>query len=304
MGAFPDRRQTPQDRPGSGGERCDTQMGAATRENRPIRCISVATIAAAAALLALTCAPRLTAQDDSMPPETAAPAPAAPNRLHAHNRPGAAPPAADQAQDSAQLAGDQAAPDPGAKDATAQAAETPHWPVNEKPGQPVVTWDSHGLSVDASNSSLQQILKDVSMATGAKVEGMSGDQRVFGVYGPAPARDVLSQLLQGAGYNVLMIGDLGQGTPQQILLSVRRASTDSQAPNANSDDDNSGGDDDSAPDNDADDQQAQPPMRPGFPGGFPRTPQQLLEERQRMMQERQQMIQQQMQRQQNNPPQN
>ena len=260
---------------------------------------------AAAVLLAVAAAPRLLAQDDSMPPETPAPAAAEPNPPQAGSQPDAGSPATGQAQDGAQPAGDQAAPNPAANEGAAQTPpETPHWPVNEKPGQPVVTWDSHGLSIDAANSSLTQILKDVSIATGAKVEGMSGDQRVFGMYGPAPARDVLSQLLQGAGYNVLMIGDLGQGTPQQILLSVRRAPSNSQAPNANSDDDNSGGDDDSAPDNDADDQQAQPPVRPGFPGGFPRTPQQLLEERQRMMQERQQMIQQQMQRQQNNPPQN
>lgn len=258
---------------------------------------------AAAVLLAVTAAPRLKAQDDNMPPETAAPAPTAANRPHARNRAAAARPAAEQAPDGAQPAGDQPPSDSAAGDAGAPAAQIPQWPVNQKPGQPVVTWNSHGLSIDASNSSLQQILKDVSMATGAKVEGMTGDQRVFGIYGPAPARDVLSQLLQGAGYNVLMLGDLGEGTPQQVLLSARRAPTNSQAPNANSDDD-SGGDDDSAPDNDADDQQAQPPMRPGFPGGFPRTPQQLLEERQRMMQERQQMIQQQMQRQQNNPPQN
>jgi hypothetical protein len=255
--------------------------------------------AVVAALLAAPGAPWLRAQD-TMPPETQAPAPA--RRPHVRNRHLTVPTASQPSQGEVQpAASETTVAEPAANDAAAQpAAETPQWPINEKPGQPVVTWDSHGLSIDAANSSLQQILKDVSMATGAKVEGMAGDQRVFGVYGPAPARDVLSQLLQGAGYNVLMVGDLGEGTPRQILLSVRRAATDSQAPNANQGDDNSG-DDDSA-DNDADDQQqVQPPMRPGFPGGFPRTPQQLLEERQRMMQERQQMIQQQMQQQQNNP---
>jgi len=33
---------------------------------------------------------------------------------------------------------------------------------------------------------------------------------------------VLSQLLHGSGYNVMMIGDLGQGTPRQIVLSSRQ----------------------------------------------------------------------------------
>jgi hypothetical protein len=253
---------------------------------------------AVAALLSAPAAPWVMAQDDRMPPETQAPAPATPNRLHARKQPVAAAPGTQQTPEDAQQAGNQPGA-PAANDAAAQpAVETPQWPINEKPGQPIVTWDSHGLSIDAANSSLQQIMKDVSTATGAKVDGMTGDQRVFGAYGPAPARDVLSQLLQGAGYNVLMIGDLGEGTPRQIVLSVRHAPTNSQAPNANSDDNNG---DDESDDNDADDQQAQPPMRPGFPGGFPRTPQQLLEERQRMMQQRQQMIQQQIQQQQNNP---
>ena len=84
-----------------------------------------------------------------------------------------------------------------------------------------MVWDSHGLLIVASNSSLAQILKEVSTETGAKVEGMGQDQRVFGTYGPGPARDVLSQLLDGSGYNVLMVGDQGQGTPRRIVLSIR-----------------------------------------------------------------------------------
>jgi hypothetical protein len=84
-----------------------------------------------------------------------------------------------------------------------------------------VVWDSHGLHVEASNSSLEQILKDVSTATGAKLEGFSADQRVFGSYGPGTAREVLSQLLDGSGYNVVLIGDQGEGTPREIVLSSK-----------------------------------------------------------------------------------
>ncbi len=273
--------------------------GLATHENRPIRWMQASGVVVAA-LLAIPAGQRLMAQTDEMPPETQAPPP-----VHTMRQPRVRTAALRTAPQQAPAEpAAPATPEPATNDSAAQPApETPQWPINEKPGQPTVTWDSHGLSIDAANSSLQQILKDVSVATGAKVDGMTGDQRIFGIYGPAPARDVLSQLLQGAGYNVIMIGDLGEGTPRQILLSVRRADTGSQSPNANQGDDNSGEDDS---DNDADDQpqQVQPPMRPGFPGGFPRTPQQLLEERQRMMQERQQMIQQQMQQQQSNPPQN
>jgi hypothetical protein len=233
---------------------------------------------------------------DEMPPETAAPpAASAAAAAHRHARPSPAHPAV-TATTAAQAAQEAADPAPTA------AAPMPQWPINEQPAQPIVTWDSHGLSIDAANSSLQQILKAVAVATGAKVEGMTGDQRVFGEYGPGQARDVLSQLLLGAGFNVIMVGDLGQGAPRQILLSVRRTGTDAADNNANQANNNN--DDDSA-DNDADDQQpVQPVMRPGFPGGFPRTPQQMLEERQRMMQERQQQIQQQLQNNQQNNPQN
>jgi hypothetical protein len=248
--------------------------------------------------MAALCAPLLFAQDQ-MPPETAAPPAASAAARHPHTRNLFAPAAT--ATSAAQAAPE--TPDPPASDPPAPApAPTPRWPINEQPAQPVVTWDSHGLSIDAANSSLQQIMKAISVATGAKVDGMTGDQRVFGEYGPGQARDVLSQLLQGAGYNVIMVGDLGQGAPRQIQLSVRRAGKDTNEANGNETNNN----EDDAADNDADDQQpVQPVMRPGFPGGFPRTPQQMLEERQRMMQERQQQIQQQLQNnQQSNPPQN
>jgi hypothetical protein len=247
----------------------------------------------AAAVLACSLAQSLRAQD-SMPPETQAPPPAAVNRAQRHLRPSPTQPSP------------QAVPAPAdpAPDAAPAAPPTPQWPINERPAPPTVTWDSKGLSIDAANSSLQQILKAVSVATGAKVDGMTGDQRVFGDYGPGQARDVLSQLLQGAGYNVIMVGDLGQGAPREIQLSVRRAQTGSaQAGNNSGNDDNS--EDDSVDNNNDDDQQApQPAIRPGFPGGFPRTPQQMLQEREQMIQQRQQMIQQQLQQQQQQQPQN
>jgi hypothetical protein len=173
------------------------------------------------------------------------------------------------------------------------APAVPLWPANEKPAKAAVTWDSQGLRIDAANSSLAQILEDVATATGAKVEGFDTDERIFGVYGPGPARDVLSQLLQGAGYNVILIGDQGQGTPREILLSSSHAGAAASAANAAP---ASAGDEEADPE-----EQPQPapppipqpvpqPVRPGFgPGGQPRTPQQIQQE----MQQRQQQIQQQ-----------
>ena len=189
----------------------------------------------------------------------------------------------------------------------------PKWPANESPSRASVTWDSHGLRIEASNSSLQQILSEVSMKTGTKVEGMGSDQRVYGSYGPGQAREVISQLLQGSGYNVLLAGDLGSGAPRQIVLSPRRQEGGSPAA-ANSTQENSNPDDE-IPDNNEVEEQPQPPPqepipmqpvpgggRPGFgPNGPIRTPQQVMEEMQQ--QQQQQLLQQQQQQDNNsNPP--
>ena len=105
------------------------------------------------------------------------------------------------------------------------APEMPHWPANDKPETARIVWDSHGLRIEAANSSLAEILSEVSTLTGAHVDGFATDARVYGQYGPAPARDVLSQLLDGTGYNVMMIGDIGAGAPRQIILSTRSAAS-------------------------------------------------------------------------------
>jgi hypothetical protein len=175
-------------------------------------------------------------------------------------------------------------PEAAALPAAPPAPVMPLWPANEKPVEAAVSWDSHGLRISAANSSLRQILNDVATATGVTVEGIEADQRIFGVYGPGKARDVLSQLLHGTSYNVLMIGDQGEGTPREIVLSARNRGTGSTAVAANP---ALKGDDDDA---DTDDQPQQPqqqmppPMRPGF-GPHGRTPLEVQQEMQRRQQQ-------------------
>jgi hypothetical protein len=209
----------------------------------------------------------------------AAQTPAAPpvhKTTHAHKQASAAhteKPAAPAAQ---------AAPAPVAP----PVPEAPHWPVNDRPVRATVTWNSQGLHIDAANASLQQILKDISTATGATVEGMGSDERVFGAYGPGQARDVLSQLLQGSGYNVLMVGDLGQGAPRQIVLSSRNGSRNGAGTSAGAGKNATSADDEDS-DSDAE-EPPQPPPPPTQPAGGPqRTPQQIMQE----MQQRQQQMQ-------------
>ena len=189
------------------------------------------------------------------------------------------------------------------------APPLPNWPANKRPTEASVVWDSHGLFIQASNSSLDQILREISLKIGARVEGMGADERVFGTYGPGPAREVLAKLLDGSGYNVLLVGDQGQGTPRRIVLSGRPTvpsqPTGNGIPGANNENDT---------ENDQEAEQAPEPEPPG-PGeqarpGTPeynaaqpvpvRTPQQIFQERQQQIQR----MQQQQQKQQQNNPQN
>lgn len=184
-------------------------------------------------------------------------------------------------------------------------APKPDWPANDKPVPAKVTWDSQGLTVEANNSSLDEILKEVATQTGAKLEGKVGDERIFGSYGPGSARDVISQLLDGSAYNVMMVGNQGEGTPRQIVLSNRPTGP---APAANAQNNN---------EDEGEYEQPQQPM-PGVPGvrtpfGAPGMPpeqnQQLMEQRREEMEQRQEQFrqqqeqQQQQQQQQQQPPQ-
>lgn len=171
------------------------------------------------------------------------------------------------------------------------APPPPDWPVNDKAQPAVVDWNGRNLSISATNSSLQQILKDVSTATGVEVEGAASDQRIYGSYGPAPARDVLGKLLEGSGYNILMIGDKGEGTPRTLVLSAKSSLPASQNAGAKSHPTPS-------PDEDEAPEAPEPPEQPEqgnhrpvpMPGGEPgqsRTPQQIMQDIQQRQQNQQ-----------------
>lgn len=193
------------------------------------------------------------------------------------------------------------------------APPPPNWPVNDKAKLASVAWNGRDLSIAATNSSLGQILHDVSTATGLKVEGLAssrggqndqhGDQRIYGSFGPASERDVLSQLLEGSGYNVIMVGDQGEGMPRELLLTAQ-ASGAKGAEAANAGQPNQPSEEDVPEEPEPPPPDPQPEQHPPPPNGQPgqppqggRTPQQLLQE----MQQRQQQIQQQQQ-QGNQPP--
>jgi hypothetical protein len=161
-----------------------------------------------------------------------------------------------------------------------------------------VNWNGRNLTVVATNASLQQILSQVSAVTGVKVDGAETDQRIYGKYGPASARDVLSQLLDGSGYNVLIIGDKGEGTPRELVLTAR---TSMSAPSPRGNAQPSQNADDEAPDEPEQPEPANVIQHRPFTmqPGQGRSPEQLQqEEQQRIEQLREQQQQQQQQQQQ------
>jgi hypothetical protein len=150
----------------------------------------------------------------------------------------------------------------------------------DQPAAPAtVTSNNNELTVKADNSSLSQILHQVSSATGMKLDGLGGDERVFGSFGPAAPREVITALLDGTSYNILMVGDLPNGAPRQLLLT-RKASGGASpsvasangAPNPNQahngDEDNP--DDNASPDDSSDD--TAPPMQYTPPSIAPADP--------------------------------
>jgi hypothetical protein len=94
-----------------------------------------------------------------------------------------------------------------------------------------VTYANGMLEVHADNSSLNQILREVSRQTGMKIVGGVADQRVFGSYGPAPAATVLQTLLDGTGTNILLQETLAHA-PEQLVLTPQTGGPTPPPPNS------------------------------------------------------------------------
>jgi hypothetical protein len=148
-----------------------------------------------------------------------------------------------------------------------------------------IVFANGNLSIHAENSSLAAILNQVASNSGMKIEGLGSDERVFGNFGPGAPRDVLADLLVGTSYNQVLLGDLSNGAPRELILSPTRsgATVPSPAPQASANA--------NAEDNEPEAVEAPPPPPPQQeqPAGSAqqpppgvRTPQQLFEQLQQM----------------------
>jgi len=104
--------------------------------------------------------------------------------------------------------------------ATTPLAATSDSGASNRPHRAQVIYAEGQLDVRAENSSLNDILFEISRTTGMKIHGGVTDQRVFGHYGPAAPSDVIATLLDGTGTNMLLKENEGQG-PVELVLTPR-----------------------------------------------------------------------------------
>ncbi|MGA9449486.1 MAG: hypothetical protein WBV26_23820 [Candidatus Sulfotelmatobacter sp.] len=183
----------------------------------------------------------------------------------------------------------------------------PQIPLDSIPAvAPEVTYENGLLTIVAPNSTLGDILRSVRKHTAADIDvPASASERVATRLGPAPAREVMAELLNGSRFNYILLGSpadanslvrvvLVAKTPDtpnpETTPAANNAATAPQAANAadaaeaDTADDNAT--DDSADQSAAEAEQATPSDQPGV-----KTPQQMLQE----MQQRQLLMQQQQQ---------
>ncbi len=100
-----------------------------------------------------------------------------------------------------------------------------------------VSYVNNELVVAASNSSLNQILREISRLTGIKITGGINEERVFGKYGPGPASEVLRSLLDGSNSNMIFVQATGE-KPSELILTPRMGGPTPPNPNASRFEDN------------------------------------------------------------------
>jgi len=104
-------------------------------------------------------------------------------------------------------------------------------PPPAAPNRPQITYNNHKLTVQANNSSLNQILHEISQLTGIAITGGVAEERVFGNYGPGSLSEVLNDLLDGTSSNMLFVSSADQ-KPAQLILTPRTGGPTPPNPNA------------------------------------------------------------------------
>ncbi|HEU5402690.1 MAG TPA: hypothetical protein VFU86_15115 [Terriglobales bacterium] len=97
---------------------------------------------------------------------------------------------------------------------------------------PQVSYVGGLLTINAPNSTMNDVLSAVRRVTGATIEKppAAGNDRVVVHLGPAQPKDVLSALFNGSHYDYIILGPMGQpGAVQRVILTAK-SSTPAQSP--------------------------------------------------------------------------
>ncbi len=190
----------------------------------------------------------------------------------------------------------------------------PQIPLDSIPAvAPQVSYQDGLLTIAAPNSTLADILRGVRKHTSAEIEiPASANERVATHLGPAPAREVMAELLNGSRFNYILLGSPQDANALVKVVLVAKTGPDnpgSQTAKAgekvvtvqDQPDEGAAGDAPDAPEAAAEDTpddnadqsaaEAEQPAAPEEPGV--KTPQQLLQEmqqRQLLMQQQQQQV--------------
>jgi len=109
-------------------------------------------------------------------------------------------------------------------------------PVADGARRAQVLYSDGKLEITADNSSLNQILHEISRETGMKITGGVTDERVFGKYGPGAPAEILIRLLDGTGSNMLL-RETASKVPAELILTARQGGPTPPNPNARGFDD-------------------------------------------------------------------
>ena len=129
----------------------------------------------------------------------------------------------------------QALPKPAAEPMPPAAApeptptRPPPTPEQLPPRPPEIAWDGKQLSINADNSTLYDILMAVRSRLGASIDvpASASSERVAVHLGPAPARAVLSALLEGSNYDyIIKARESNQNEIQSMIVTLRGEGTD------------------------------------------------------------------------------
>lgn len=116
------------------------------------------------------------------------------------------------------------------------APPTPIAPPQPPARRARVVFANGQLQITADNSSLNQILRDIGSQTGMKIVGGVTDQRVFGTYGPGAPAEILANLLDGTGSNMLL-RDTAANVPAELVLTPQGGGPTPPNPSARNFDD-------------------------------------------------------------------